>query len=183
MTNTHQSKIEAQKQVRRSPEDPTPHVAANYDELRTIARYLRRVHGDPTLQTTELVHETYLRLIGSGPEKYLSRSYFFKTVGRAMYETMVDRARRRNARKRGAEWSIIPLDDVDPIAPSPSSYDELYSALAALETISPRVRQVVELRFLLGLSEVEVATYLRLGESTIRRDCTFAKAWLRRELA
>lgn len=168
--------------LKRAPEDPGPRVADTYAELRQVAARLRGQLGDPTLQTTELLHETYIRLATTGPAHYLNRSYFFGTMGRAMRRTLLDRGRRRKAQKRGLDWSRVPLDEVDPAEASVPTFDRVHEALAALAAFDPRLARVVDLRFFKGYSMKEMAATLRRAESTVRRDCALATAWLSREL-
>lgn len=164
----------------RPPEDP---VAAVYDDLRAIARRLRRRERDGhTLQTTALVHEALLAVEGSrraGAE--MSPALY----ARAMRNVLVSHARRRLAEKRGAGAEHLPLDDA--LVASGAAPDEAWAqtlldldaALAALREMSPRLHRVVELRYFGGLSVAEVAGALGTGTATVKRDWAKASAWLR----
>ena len=168
-------------QGRRS-EDPSPRLEEAYQELRRIARKFRRHFPHQTLQTTDLVHEAFIRLVETGPKQYLSQPFFFACVGRAMYATLVDRARRRRAWKRGRGVIKVPLNQVNAANIPMPRFDDLREALEDLGAFNPRLRQVLELRFMFGFSVEEVANAVGRKNSTVRRDCALAKAWLQREL-
>ncbi|PWU05841.1 MAG: RNA polymerase subunit sigma-70 [Terriglobia bacterium] len=168
----------------RNPENPAKRVQREYPELRRMsAQLMRRQPVHPTLQTTELVNEAYLRLAKNGPTQYLSRAHFFGAASRVMRETLVDRARRRLTRKRGGQWHKVPLDQVEVLAAPAPEFEPLYSALERLGSLDPMLRRIVELRFFGGLSTAELAVTLKRGESTVRRDWAVAKAWLKRDLS
>lgn len=150
-----------------------------YDELRTIAhRQLSGEPGDLTLQTTALVHETYLRLAGSGITGR-GRAYFFAAVGRAMRQVLVDRARRRKAEKRGGASDIVTLSDSDAVVDGFAvELLDLDDALCELGRRSPRQMRVVEYRFFAGMSVDETAEALGIGTRTVELDWAMARAWL-----
>ena len=155
-----------------------------YDELRALAR--RRLAGEQrhdSLQTTALVHETYLRLVGDSRVTRRGRAYFFAAAGRAMRQILVDRARRRLAAKRGDGAELMTLDDeqaaVDAYA---AELVELDDVLTRLAQRSPRHARVVELRYFAGLSMAQAADALGLPLRTAWRNWTFARTWLLREL-
>jgi RNA polymerase sigma factor (TIGR02999 family) len=155
-------------------------VTLVYPELRRIAgRYLRNERPDHTLRPTGLVHEVYVRLFGSEQASWQNRAHFFGVVAREMRHLLVDYARARNAKKRAGENVRISLSDVE-AAENPRDEDlvALDEALSRLEAIDRRVSQVVELRFFIGLSERETAEALGVSVSTLKRDWSFAKAWL-----
>jgi RNA polymerase sigma factor (TIGR02999 family) len=157
-----------------------PHVALLYDELRSLAhRYRSREGAAATLHTTELVHEAYLRL---GDDERLGsrgRAYFFGAASQAMRRVLVDAARRRNAQKRGGEFAQVTLGEehvaVDAYA---SDLLDLDRALSTLESESPRLARVVELRFFGGLSVEETAAALEVSPRTVKGDWALARAWL-----
>jgi DNA-directed RNA polymerase specialized sigma24 family protein len=93
-------------------EDPSALVGEAYQELRHIARAFRRRFPHQTLQTTDLVHEAFVRLAKSGPKKYVNQPYFFACSGRAMYAALIDRARRRQTWKRGRGFALVSLNQV-----------------------------------------------------------------------
>jgi RNA polymerase sigma factor (TIGR02999 family) len=155
-------------------------VTLVYPELKRIAaRYLRQERPDHSLRPTGLVHEVYLRLIGAERATWQNRAHFFAAVAREMRHLLVDYARARNARKRGDGNVRISLDDVHATAePRDEDLVALDEALSRLEQIDPRASRAVELRFFTGLSERETAEALRISVATLKRDWSFAKAWL-----
>jgi RNA polymerase sigma factor (TIGR02999 family) len=154
-------------------------------ELREMARRIlsdeRRAAG---WQPTELMHETFLRLLGWNSVRWQNRAHFFATSARMMRRVLVDAARTRQAAKRGAHAQLVPLQDVDVPLPSPT-FDlvALEDALTALAAVSPRPSQVVELRFFGGFSIDETAEALGISPRTVMNDWNTARAWLFRELS
>ncbi len=153
-----------------------------YDELRALAeRYMRRERSNHTLQPTALVHEAYLRLIGTGIA-FQNRAHFLALAARTMRRVLLDHARRRAATKRGGGVERVTLADV---AAADSRTLDLIAVDAALERlaqIEPRQAQVVELRFFGGLEIEEAAEVLGVSKATVKRDWRFARAWLAGEL-
>jgi RNA polymerase sigma factor (TIGR02999 family) len=152
-----------------------------YEELRRLARrQLGREYGTPTLNPTDLVHEAFFKLAG-GVGHANDRSHFMAIAARAMRQVLVDRARQRGAAKRGANAKMVTLSNVDgglgALDPT-----EMLALDAALESLDPRQRQIVEYRFFAGLEEVEIATLLDLSVRTVQREWVKARAWLYREL-
>lgn len=148
-----------------------------YDELRALARrQLRRERAGHTLGATALVHESYMRLIGSAATGASDRAHFLAIASRSMRQVLVDHARRTSAHKRGGEWQQTTLNDWDAsVNVEPEQMIALDDALARLE---PRQRQVVECRFFGGMEETEIAAALGVSERTVRRDWVKARAWL-----
>jgi RNA polymerase sigma factor (TIGR02999 family) len=170
-----------------------------YDELRVMARRrLRRERDSHTLNTTGLVHETYLRLVEQRDVHRQDRSQFFAIAARVMRRVLIDYARQHRAAKRGGRAPTITLErmeqaiESDPMAADVRSYstvDEraelliaMDDALARLGAVDERIGQVVECRFFGGLTEEETAAALGITARTVRRDWVKAKDWLRREL-
>jgi RNA polymerase sigma factor (TIGR02999 family) len=156
-----------------------------YDELRRVARARLRSEGsDHTLQTTALVHEAYLRLVGLDRMTLQNRTHLFAMASRLMREILVDHARRRNALKRGGAVTVLGLEDV-PAGTEKAVVDVLAldEALADLTSIDPRLCRVVELRFFAGLTINEAADALGVSPATVERDWTVAKAWLLQRLS
>lgn len=156
-----------------------------YNELRKISsKYLRDEYRQHTLQTTELVHEAYIKLIGSNSLSWESRAHFYGIAARSMRQILVDHARKRKSQKRGSGLTCITLDKV---AQNFINMDEqildLNDALEKLESIEERSSKIVELRFFSGLSIDETAEILKVSPATIKRDWNFAKAWLYREIS
>lgn len=155
-----------------------------YQQLRQAAEgVLRAERAGHTLQPTALVHEAYLKLVGSGRIPARDRGHFLSIAARAMRQILVDHARRRGARKRGHGETPVPLDF--PIADGGLLFDELVALDDALERLSvqsPRMRSVVELRYFAGLNEDEIAETLGVTTRTVQRDWVKARAWLYREV-
>ncbi len=153
-----------------------------YEELRRLAAAkLATESPGQTLQATALVHEAYLRLVGS--DKFVhwnSRAHFFGAAARSMRQILVDRARRKSSRKAGGERQRIELSSVEP-AIGGSSIDlvVLDEALDKFQQVDPRACQVVHLRFFTGLTIAQTAMALEVSESTIEKDWFYAKAWLK----
>lgn len=155
-------------------------VARVYDELRRVAgRQLRRRPGH-TLQATELVHESWLKLLRGGAEDASDRAHFLAIAARAMRQVLVDRARRKASIRRGGDAIRTTL--TDGIAERNLDAEELLALDRAMEQLDPRQRQVVECRFYGGMEESEIAEALGISERTVRRDWVKARAWLYRDL-
>jgi RNA polymerase sigma factor (TIGR02999 family) len=155
-----------------------------YDELRRLAgRYLRRERPGHTLQSTALVHEAYLRLIGQSSVRWQNRAHFFGIAAGMIRRILVDYARARGAEKRGAAVEKLSLDDAV-VLPSGRDLDlvALDDALEDLARMDARQARVVELRFFAGLTLEETAEVLQMSLATAKRDWVSAKAWLSREL-
>jgi RNA polymerase sigma-70 factor, ECF subfamily len=154
------------------------------DELKRIAgAYLSREAGARTLQTTALVHEAYLRLVGVQPEGWENRAHFYALAAQMMRRILVDHARARRGLKRGGAWRIVPFEESMPFsAEAAASFSELDEALKSLEKADPRKSKLAELRLFGGLSNEEAASVLGISLRTVVRDWQFAKAWLGREL-
>lgn len=155
-----------------------------YQELRKIAsRYLRRERGSHTLQTTALVHEAYLRMVGGSHAAWQDRTHFFAVAATVMRRILVDHARSRGAGKRGGRQ--VRVEWKDALAFVEGRLDEVLAVDEALSRLSrwdARQGQVVELRFFGGLTEAEIADLLGLSLRTVKRDWSLARAWLRAEL-
>lgn len=152
-----------------------------YEELRRMARrHLAREHAPPTLNPTDLVHEAYFKLAGSLPDAS-DRRHFMAIAARAMRQVLVDRARQRQAQKRGGGAPIVTLSEADG-GPRELDAADLIALDSALERLEPRQRQVVEYRFFGGLEEREIAELLGVTTRTVQRDWVKARAWLYREL-
>lgn len=155
-----------------------------YDELRRLAHhYMKRERAGHSLQTTALVNEAYLRLLGYRRMRWQDRAHFLAVSAQAMRRILVDHARRQNA-KRGARAEHVSLDADAVMYPNRSDdFVALNDALNALAERAPRKAQVVELRFFGGLSVDETAEVLHVSSITVMREWKSAKAWLYRELA
>ncbi len=156
-----------------------------YDELRRLATSkMRRERGDHTLQPTALVHEAYIRLLGTREAHWENRAHFFGAAAEAMRRILVDHARSHQALKRGGGQRPVPLDD-DVAGGSEQGPEEVIAvdaALAKLADVDAQKARVVELRFFGGLGVEETAEALNISPRTVKRDWSFAKAWLFREI-
>lgn len=149
------------------------------DELRRRAEH--HLAGAPpwrTLNPTDLVHETYLRLFHAGDPSWQDRGHFFMAASRAMHDIIVERARRAEAKKRGGGWQRVPLQAAHSTETEPVDPLALDEALTMLEDRWPRRAHIVRLRFYGGLTEQEIANALQSSPATIRREWASAKAWL-----
>jgi RNA polymerase sigma factor (TIGR02999 family) len=155
-----------------------------YQELRQRAhRYIRRERRGHTLQTTALVNEAYVRLVGSAPVAWESRSHFLAIAARLMRRILVDHARSRRSLKRGGEGRPISLEEEHLVGSLPSrDLVSLDDALEALSVVDARKGQIVELRCFGGLSVEETAEILKVSPQTVMRDWKLAKVWLLREM-
>ena len=155
-----------------------------YDELRKISsKYLSDEYRKNTFQTTELVHEAYIKLIGNQQINWQSRSHFYGIAARTMRQILVDSARKRKSHKRGGGKTNLSLEDAQLVASeSDDQILALDEALKKLEEIEERSSKIVELRYFSGLSIEETAEMLNISPATVKRDWQFAKAWLYREM-
>ncbi len=156
-----------------------------YDELRALAaHYMHAERPDHTLQATALVHEAYVRLVGTGSLEFKGRQHFFAVAARAMRRLLVNHARDRKARKRGGDMRRITLSEA--FAAREGQFIEilnLHEALEELAALSERQARLSELRFFAGLEVAEAAEVLGIGLTTAKRDWTIARAWLTNRLA
>jgi len=155
-----------------------------YDELKRMARHhLRAVDGSATLSTTELVHESFLKLRRGSTTDWQGRAHFFGAASRAMRQVLVDFARRRRAEKHGGGTTRVSLSDGD--VALEIELDEILAldeALDRLTMVDERLRQIVELRFFGGFSEREVSELLGVTPRTVERNWLKARVFLLREL-
>jgi RNA polymerase sigma factor (TIGR02999 family) len=155
-----------------------------YGELRSLAHhYLRKERPDHTLQSTALVHEAYVKMVGHMPPVLNNRAHFFGVAARLMREILVEHARAQQAAKRGGGATLLALDDtVDRAAPMNVDILRLDDALNELGRLDQRQSRIVELRFFTGLSIDETAEVIGVSAATISREWTTARAWLHREM-
>jgi len=155
-----------------------------YDELRRLAEsYMRRQPAGHTFQTTELIHEAYVKLAKQDEHNWQNRAHFFGVAARAMRHILVDYARSKKRVKRGGWQDRVTLADGMVVAETKS--DEIVAlddALTALAAIDERKGRVVELKFFGGLTIEEIAEGLKLSTDSVKRDWRFARIWLLREL-
>jgi RNA polymerase sigma factor (TIGR02999 family) len=155
-----------------------------YDELRQQASaYLRHERRDHTLQTTDLVHEAYFKLVDQKQVEWQNRAHFFGVAAQAMRRILVDYARGHQAAKRGGGQAKISLHETA-ILPNehPEEMVALDEALTRLAAIDERQSRIVELRFFGGRTIEETAQILALSVATVKREWNMARAWLYREM-
>jgi len=162
-----------------------------YTELRQQAHHQRqRWKGEPTLQTTALAHEAYLKLVDQDEQSWASRSHFLAVAAQAVRHILIDRARRKTAEKRGGTGSPLSLEELkeklgQEVAMTEEDAEALVvldEALGRLEEELPRAARGVECRFFSGMTIEETAEVLGISTATVSRDWKQAKAWLYREM-
>lgn len=158
-----------------------------YAELRKIAGFqIRRAAQHPTLHPTMLVHEAWVRLNGT---KYKSKTHYLSLASRVMRNVVVDYIRRKTADRRGGDWKQITLEMHGPTAvagePMQFRMDQILDVDRALELLAEkdeRKAKVVEMRFFGGMEFEEIAEMLEVSVVTVKRDWSFARAWLAKNL-
>jgi RNA polymerase sigma factor (TIGR02999 family) len=155
-----------------------------YEELRTLARArLRKTPPGQTLQPTALVHEAYLRVIGSEDPGWDGRGHFFAAAARAMRDILVEQARRKMALKRGGDRHRVAIERAEPsIAPPSDDVLAVDEAVKRLEQDDPRKGEIVNLRYFARLTTAETAAALGVSVGTVEREWRYIRAWLQREL-
>lgn len=155
-----------------------------YQELhRLAAAQMRRERRDHTLQTTALVNEAYLRVVGNREANWQNRAQFFGVAAQMMRRILINHARAHGSAKRGGLQERITLDAADVPLNQPGEVLALDEALTRLAETDPRQARIVELRFFAGLSIEETAQVLDVSLRTVKRDWRVARAWLYSELA
>jgi RNA polymerase sigma factor (TIGR02999 family) len=155
-----------------------------YRELHKLAKgAISRHYQGHTLQTTDVIHEAYLKLAGDSDRDWENRCHFFAVAAKAMRQVLVDHARAKHAVKRGGLREPLPLDEDLAAVPSRAAgLLALDDALSGLSKLDARKGQAVELRYFGGLSVEETAKVLQVSPDTVLRDLRFARSWLNREL-
>jgi len=152
-----------------------------YEELRKLAAVkLANEQPGQTLQTTALVHEAYLRLVGNGNDaQWQGRGHFFAAAAEAMRRILVERFRRKQAARHGGDRQQVPLDEAELAIPA-LDYDLLAvdEALDRLAEADPAVAELVKLRYFAGMTIQEAANVLGVSSRTANDYWTYAKAWL-----
>jgi RNA polymerase sigma factor (TIGR02999 family) len=154
-----------------------------YKELRRLAHYhLQSERPDHTLQSTALVHEAYIRLLGSKPVNLQNRAHFIAVASRIMRQILVDYARERCAAKRdgGCRIAFEYLDALP--VPGDAELLALDDALTELSSIDERQGKIVEMKFFGGLSAPEISEVLGISRATVDRDWATARIWLHRQM-
>ena len=156
-----------------------------YEELRVLAAQ-KLSHEQPgqTLQATALVHEAYIRLIGSEAQDWDSRGHFFKAAAEAMRRILVDNARRKKSEKRGGKQQKVDLENLSIVVKTPpDDIVDLGEALTSLAREDPDVAELVKLRYFGGLTLEQAARVLGISRRTAGRHWNYARLWLYREMA
>jgi RNA polymerase sigma factor (TIGR02999 family) len=156
-----------------------------YDELRKLAaQRLAQEKPGQTLQSTALVHEAFLRLVGAGDPGWNSRGHFFAAAAEAMRRILVENARRKGSLRHGGRSRRCELFEcVQVTAPISDDLLDLDSALTRLAGVDAQAAELVKLRVFGGMTVEEVAAYLNISPRTAKRSWVYARAWLGRELA
>ena len=155
--------------------------SAAYAELRKLARSRLRDGGRNTcLETTALVHESYLRFLACGQLRIEDRRAFFAYASKVMRSVVIDAVREHQALRRGGDLKQLTLDTElgANLSAGESEIVQVHDALLALEAVEPRLAKVVEMRYFGGYSETEIAEALDLNERTVRRDWEKARLLL-----
>jgi RNA polymerase sigma factor (TIGR02999 family) len=168
---------------RGEPDAPAALLSQVYAELRQLARAkMARENPGHTLQPTALVHEAWLRL---GDQSFENRAPFFSAAAEAMRRILIDRARRKLSARHGGGAEHVDVDGIDIAAPIAKD-DELlavHEALDALAAHDPRKAELVKLRYFVGLTIEHAAEVLNISAPTAKRDWTYARTWLYREIS
>jgi RNA polymerase sigma factor (TIGR02999 family) len=155
-----------------------------YEELRRLAASkISREAPYQTLQPTALVHEAWLRLMGSGQPAFENRAHFFSAAAEAMRRILIDRARRKLTVRHGGGYERIDVEQLD--LASPDADQEILAVDEVLDEFArqhPVKAEVVKLRFFVGMTHEETARVLGISEATARNYWTFARAWILNEI-
>ena len=163
-----------------------------YDELRKLAvQKMAQEKSGQTLQSTALVHEAWLRLVGvESPQQWDGRGHFFAAAAEAMRRILVEQARRKKRIKHGGGWrrdvggelNLIATGDLNLVPDAEEEVLSVHAALDRLAAIDAQAAQVVKLHFFAGLTLEDVASVLEISSRTAYRDWAFARAWLAKRL-
>ena len=155
-----------------------------YEELRKLAaQKMAHEAAGHTLQPTALVHEAWLRLVGSGHQKWNSRGHFFSAAAEAMRRILIEAARRKSSQRRGGGLERVDLDDSQLLLERPA--DEILAVDEALDKLAeedPLAAELVKLRYFMGMALPEAAQALGISPRTADRLWAYARTWLRLEI-
>jgi RNA polymerase sigma factor (TIGR02999 family) len=155
-----------------------------YRELRKLAEFkMANEAPNQTLQPTALVHEAWMRLVGDANPRFTGRAHFFAAAAEAMRRILIDKARRKQARRHGGGLQRVDLEGLD--VATPSDDEELLAVNEALDKLAAThavQAEVVKLRYFVGMTNVEAAQALGLSERTVKNYWSHARAWLYREI-
>jgi RNA polymerase sigma factor (TIGR02999 family) len=158
-----------------------------YEELRLLAA--RKMSHEPpgqTLQATALVHEAYIRLVGSEARSWDSKTHFFCAAAESMRRILVDNARRKKSQRRGGHRKRIDLTEAVPVRSNEEKLDGLITLNEALDVLSAKDKikaDLVKLRYFAGLTSKQAAEILGISHNTADKYWAYARAWLRIEIA
>ena len=156
-----------------------------YDALRRMAA--QKMSAEPaghTLQPTALVHEAWLQLVDAPNQTWQNRAHFFGAASEAMRRLLIDRARRKQAKRRGAGAALLDVDDFEIAAPqADDQLIALNDALDRFAQLEPQQAELVKLRYFVGFKIEEAAEILGISEATAKRWWAYARAWLFREIS
>ena len=156
-----------------------------YEQLRVLAaKKLSKEPAGQTLQATALVHEAYVRLMGKGAQDWDNRGHFFAAAAEAMRRILVENARRKQSQKRGGGYERVPLDELTISITGPS--EDIIAVSEALDKLAVEdqaVAELVKLHYFSGLTLDQVAQLRGIGRRTAAKHLSYARAWLRREIA
>lgn len=155
-----------------------------YDQLHELASYyMQKERAGHTLQTTEIVHEAYLKLIDQKKANWQNRAHFLATAARAMRRILVDYARQHKAQKRGGGQKPISLEDAKGLPhQSAQEIEALNDALTALSEVDERAGKIVELRYFGGLTIAETAKVMHISPALVKKEWSMARAWLYKQV-
>ena len=155
-----------------------------YDELRRLAAFkMAQQAPGQTLQATALVHEAWLKLVGTENPTFKNRTHFFSAAAEAMRHILIDRARRKQTQRHGGRFERVEFDEFEIAAPSPD--DQMLAIHESLEKFAvayPLQAEVVKLRYFAGMTNEEVAQLLSISVRSVNNYWDFARAWLFEEL-
>ncbi|HEY1120297.1 MAG TPA: sigma-70 family RNA polymerase sigma factor [Haloferula sp.] len=156
-----------------------------YNELRKLAAFrMSQQAPGQTLQPTALVHEAWLKLVGSANPTFNGRAHFFSAAAEAMRHILIDRARRKQTSKHGGDLERVPMGEFEVVSPLPD--EQLLAVSEALDRFAlqyPVQAQVVKLRYFTGMTNDEIARLLEVSVSTVKNYWNFSRAWLFREVS
>ncbi|HMQ50198.1 MAG TPA: ECF-type sigma factor [Saprospiraceae bacterium] len=154
-----------------------------YEQLKLMARrQLAQEMGVHTLNTTDLVHEVYIKMAAQYKQDFENRAQFYALAAQAMRRLLIDYAREKKRDKRGGDKLILTLGAADKIETSAEELISLNDAVEQYFTLSQRGAQIIELWFFAGFRQEEIAEILDISVATVRREWTLARAWLSREI-
>lgn len=187
MSHTSQSVSELLESVSEGSADAKKKLfSILYNELRSLAHNaMMRENEGHMLQTTALVHETFISLVKNSESRWNNQEHFYKVAAKAMRYILVDEAKKRYAAKRGSGRAVIPLDRINMAATTQNHLPDLEELDKALEIMSKtyeRQCSIVELRFFVGLTLKETAEVMGLSEATIKREWETARKWLKQRV-